>query len=236
MTSADTIRVAARTMLRNGARWPAAVLLVTTLAYAGILAGMAIWADASPLWASSHWVLHWAALAAGFAVAGSLPVLVAHGLSRRTALAAGALVLPVLAAGMAAWVQLGLIAEWAAFRAAGRPYPVDGSHLFDAVGQVHLVLAEYGVQFAGFMVAGWLVFACYHRLGASWGTWVLPFSLTPAVAAVFALSLAWPGGGDSLPWAGVLSPAVALPLALSAALGGLLAIHALTRDAPLPSI
>lgn len=234
MTPPHTTGSVARVLLRRSVPWLAGVCGATAVVYAAIGAGVAIWATpGDSVWASASWVLHWAAFAGGVAVGGCLPVLVAHGVTRRRVTGAGTGVVLALALGLAVAVQLGLWVERAVHRATGTPHTVDGSRLYRTVDQVHLVLAEYTLMFAAFLVAGWLILTTYQRLGAWRGTLVIPLSLLPAPAALAALSAGWVGPDESSPpWAGTVERPLAAALALAAVAAGLLAVRGLTRTIP----
>lgn len=228
-------------MLRYTLYWGKWALGAIALAYTAIGVGVANWGTpgvATSVWASAIWLLQWVAFPGGIAVGFCVPVLVVHGLTRRTATAGGALAVIGLALGTAAMVQVGLAVEWLIYRAAGVPYRVGGGHLFRTIDQVHLVLAEHALNLAAFLVTGLLIFLVYYRLGGWWGTLALPLTLLLPAGAVLALSAGGATGPvrqESPPWVDRIGVAPALALALAAVAAGLLAVHALTRTIPITS-
>jgi hypothetical protein len=219
----STIALAAGIQVRDAARWvpwPAAIIALGYATVAVVLASTGV--QEGSVWASVGWTLEWLAFAAGIGTGAYLPALVAHGLSRRTATAASLAGMLGLAVAMAAYVQIGYAVEWLAYGAADLPYTLDGQHLFGEARQVHLVLAEYALLFAGFLASGWLVWAGYYRYGAR-ATFALPLALMPGVGAQAVLAAGWAGG---------LAVPAALALTLAVVAAGAAAIAALTRAIP----
>jgi hypothetical protein len=230
-------RFAAGVMIRYPLYWGKWTLGVIALVYTAIsvvVASFGTPGEATSVWASTIWLLQWVAFPGGIAVGFCIPILVAHGITRRRIIPAGAIAVFALAFVAAVMVQAGLAIEWLIYRSRGMPYQVDGSHLFDSIGEVHLVLAEYGLNLASFLVSGLLIFLVYYRFG--WrATLVVPLTLVPPAGAVTALAAGSPGPVDaeSPAWVATIGPAAALALALVAVAAGLLAVHALTRNLPL---
>lgn len=227
---------AVRVLLRRPiSTWLPLAFAVVAAAYGGIVAVATTWGEPSTsIWASSGWVLQWFGFAGGIALAFYLPTLVAHGLTRRRlALASTAAVL-VIATTAALLMQVGLVLEWLAFRAGGLEYVIAGDHLFTGVGQVHLVLAEYGSMFAGFLATGALVWTAYYRLGWWRGTLALPLGFVPAVGVLAAQSAGYAGpvDPDSPAWVATIEAPVAAALALLAVVAGLVAFRLFTRTIP----
>ncbi|MGI8631910.1 MAG: hypothetical protein ACR2NA_05100, partial [Solirubrobacterales bacterium] len=83
-----------------------------------------------------------------------LPLCVAHGQTRRAFMALAALVVLVYAGAGALVMAAGLLAEAAVYGAFGWPHRAFWSHLFDAPLQVWLVVAEYGLLFTVWAMAG----------------------------------------------------------------------------------
>jgi hypothetical protein len=218
-------------MLRGNLGWLSWVIAAVATVQAAIGVGIAIWAEpGTSVWAPVGWVLQWVAFAGGIALATSLPVLVAHGLTRRGVSVAGIRVVLVLAVGMALVVQVGLVVEWLLHRAAGLSSTVDGRHLFDGIGQVHLVVLEYGLTFAAFMASGWLVGLAYYRYGALRGTLLLPLAGLPVAGALAALSA---GSGDGFARGLTVSVPLAVTLALLVVTAALLAVRGSARTVPI---
>jgi hypothetical protein len=228
----------------------AAVIVRRNLAWVSVLtaAVVVVWTTASPLVArtasveinigaggwSAAWVLQWVAFAAGVAVSAWLPVLVAHGISRRAAATAGIGAAVAYAAGLAVVMQLQLLAASAAHRAAGVPSALSGDQLFSHLGQVHLVIGGYAIGFTAFAAAGLLTGTAYYRFRAVRGTLLLPLCLSPAAATFLALSAGWQqAGADDPPWVATIHTPAAFALAAAAAAAGLAAVRLTTRSLPL---
>lgn len=148
------------------------------------------------VWAFAGSAPKWALFALGIVFATMyLPFLVAHGITRRTvaaAAAAGGAVLALVAAGV---MQLGYLVERAVFAALDRTHAIETPHLFRTPTQVHLVLAEYTLVFAAFLLSGWLVGIGYYRFGGIRGTLFLPPALIPiGVVEGAVLASDWPEG------------------------------------------
>jgi hypothetical protein len=221
--------------LRFVAPWLLWPVMIFALVYTGINIGTATWGTLdSSGWESLGWVLPWLGLGAGISNATSLPVLVAHGLSRRTAAVASGVVTVGLAIGGALVMQVGLSVESAAFRAAGLSYVLDDPHLFHEIGQSHLIFTEYLLLLAAFIVTGWLMTVGYYRFGGRRGVIAMPLAALPALGTVAALAGGWVGElADGAPgWIGDLDQPVALALALVPVVAGLAAMPALARTVP----
>jgi hypothetical protein len=222
--NASTIALATRIQIRDGARWvpwPAAAIM---LAWATIAVGVeATGTLFDSFWAHIGWVLVWLPFAAGIGTGAYLPVLVAHGISRRNATAASGAAMFAFALALAMYVQLGYAVEWLGFRALDRSTTLEDQHLFTEATQVHLVLAEYTLLFAGYLASGWLVWAGYYRFGAR-ATVALPLAMLPGFGSQVAL-MAGSTSGIDIP--------AALALALAAVAAGVAAMTALARTIPL---
>lgn len=234
-----SVRLAAGMMLRYPLYWGKWTLLVIAAGYTAIGLLVAIFGtpgEVSSPWASSIWLLPWMAFPGGIAIGWCVPILIAHGITRRAASAGGAVAVLGLALVAAAMVQTGLAVEWLTFRAAGMPYRVGGGHLFEAAGQVHLVLADYGLNLASFLVAGLLVFLMYYRY--RWlGTFLVPLALVPPAGAALALSAGWlgPPGPEEAGWLATLGAGPAVMLAAAAVAAGLIGVYALVKAMPIRS-
>lgn len=234
-----SVRLAARMMMRYPLYWGKWTLLVIAAIYTTIgfvVTNLGTPGEVSSPWASSIWVLQWVAFPGGIAIGWCVPILIAHGITRRAASAGGAVAVLGLALVAAGMVQIGMAVEWLAFRAAGIPYRVGGGHLFDAAGQVHLVLADYGLNLASFLVSGLLVFLMYYRY--RWrGTLLVPLALVPPSGVVLALSAGWPGppGPEEAGWSATLGTGPAVVLAAAAVAAGLVGVYGLARAMPVRS-
>jgi hypothetical protein len=220
----STVALAARLQVRDAARWLPWLTAIVALVYTGIGIGIAtVGTLEDSVWTMVGWNLLWIPFVAGIGTGTYLPALVAHGISRRSAVTGTIAGMVGLAVVMAAYVQLGFAVEWLAYRATGRPYTLEGQHLFTQPGQVHLVLAEYTLLFAGCVASGWLVWASYYRYGAP-ATAALPLALLPGIGTLAALAGGWNSAFDA---------PVALALALAAVAAGVAAMATLGRAIPI---
>lgn len=131
--------------------------------------------------------LRWILFASGIVMALAVPVVVAHGITRRTITRALSVVVGILAIAAGLYMAAGYLAEWAVYTAVDLPLVLGDGHLFTATTQVHLVVAEYTLASAGYLISGWLTAMCYYRLGGFWGTLCLPLTLLPLVGVEAAL-------------------------------------------------
>jgi hypothetical protein len=86
--NASTIALATGIQIRDAARWVPWPAATVALGYAAISVGVAATGTLSEsFWALIGWILVWLAFPAGIGIGNYLPVLVAHGVSRRNAAA-----------------------------------------------------------------------------------------------------------------------------------------------------
>lgn len=224
----------ARDMVRSNLAWLLVFVGGIATIHAAIAAGIVIWGEpGASVWGNAPSILQWAALAAGIALGVWFPVAVAHGATRRTTTAAAVWVMLGLAGGLAVFVQVGLAVEWAAYRAAGIPYRLDGEHWFDSPWQMHLVLPEHTLLFTGFTAAGWLIHLGYYRFGGGRGTLLLPLALLPAAGTLAAVSTGRTANPGSPGFVGILGLPAAAALTLLAVGTGLLAVRLTSRFVPI---
>lgn len=196
------------------------------------------WGDRdSSLWAPwAGTVTRWVLFVVGILVVPSLfRVMVAHGASRRTFVAASGAAIAVLGAATGLYLVAGFLAERALY---GDQLPApEGSHLFDSTGQLHLIFAEYAVLAGAYLVSGWLIGAGYLRFGWLRFGWLIGTAFAVAaflLVVVVELILGTDGGPtatatDRPP---ALPVAPALVLAVVAIAAGLLAGRWLLATVP----
>jgi hypothetical protein len=193
------------------------------------------------IWEFAGQPLRWLMFASGVVLGVAMPVVIAHGVTRRTFAAAATLFIGLVALAAAGYMTAGYLVERAAYAATDLPYTVGDDHLFTGVEQVHLLLAEYALAFAGYLTSGWLVAVCYYRLGPVRGTLCLPLTVLPLVAvegsliasswffgalAGLAVGERYQGLSEPLP------PLLRIGLAVAAVAAGLLAVRRFTRRLP----
>lgn len=180
--------------------------------------------------------IRWVLLVMGLLVAPSLfRAMVAHGVTRRTFAVASGIAIVLFAVAVAVFAVVGFLVERALYAGGGHPTTVEGTHLFDSTGQIHLIFAEYALLAAAYLVTGWLIGVGFQR---HWlvGIGFLPVALAPS--AVISLALrAQPDGLWSPNEADIdflsLPLGVALPLAVAVVALGLLAGQRFLHTAPL---
>ncbi|HLV59210.1 MAG TPA: hypothetical protein VKY81_10145 [Natronosporangium sp.] len=227
------VRAVVRTMLREQ-RWLALTALLLPVAAGAITLLVRAFADVDgSVWEPGGTALRWMMLVVGAtATPLYLPTYVAHGVTRRRFTVAATLAAGGLAAAAAAYLAAGLLVERVLSVAGGAGAPrLANAHLFDSTGQVHLVVAEYGLAFLAYLVTGWLLGSVYYRYGGWRGTLLVPLALVPLAAVEVLINAV-----DEL--AGLLGtgPHLAVPLAaglgLAVVAAGLLAVRVVVRDAP----
>jgi hypothetical protein len=223
-----------RDMVRGNLPWLLVFVGGVAVIHTAIAAGIVIWGEpGASVWGGVHYILQWAALATGIALGAWFPVAVAHGATRGATSAAAVWVMLGAAAVLAVSVQAGLAVEWATYRVAGFAYRLDGEHWFDKPGQVHLVLPEHFLLFAGFAAAGWLVYLGYYRFGSGRGTLLLPLALLPAAGTLAAVSAGRTPHHGSPGFVGILGLPAAAALTLLMVGSGLLAIRLTSKSIPI---
>lgn len=165
-----------------------------------------------------------------------LPTYVAHGVTRGRFTLAGTGFGAVLASLVALYLAAGFLIERAVFAAAGRPHTFADEHLFTTAFEVHLVLAEYAVLGAAYLVAGWLVGICYYRFGGWRGTLALPLTTLPLFTIENVVGTGqWTGLLPDAAWRAIAEwpPATTAALVAVVLAAGLAALRALTRTVPI---
>jgi hypothetical protein len=120
-----------------------------------------------------------------------LPVLVAHGVTRRAAALAGGAAGLLLGLVAAAVMLAGYLVERAVYIGIDRAQYLEREHLFRTPVEAHLVLTEYALVFVAYLVSGWLVGIGYYRFGWILGTLFLVPAMTPAAGVDAVLSAGW---------------------------------------------
>ncbi|MEE6280336.1 hypothetical protein [Georgenia sp. MJ170] len=163
--------------------------------------------------------------------AGYLPVHVANGMTRRTAIR-GALLAALLGSllfGVA--MSLAVLAEGAVYDVMGWSHDAaSGAEVTPGVwdqGAGHMLL-DYTLACLGGAVAGLLVGMSYYRAGGWWGTMALPLTVLPALAVTFL-------GGDTQATFGtwILTPAFGTAVTVVLILAAGLAFALLARNVPI---
>jgi ABC-2 type transport system ATP-binding protein len=182
------------------------------------------------VWEGATTPTSWLLFAGGIACAMTVPVFVAHGVTRRTVTSAAGLLAPIVATAGAVYMAAGYLLE-RAIHPAGDPR-LSGTHLFERTSQIHLMLTEHALLFAGYFVAGWLVSTGYYRFGMLRGTLLLPVTLLPLAGVEVAM--------DTHHWAvflwwrltGEVPVLLSVALAMAVVFAGYLAVRGLSRAVP----
>jgi hypothetical protein len=236
--------------------WIGGVLALLGLVAAPVAGIVTSTTDSYLLGHASRWELAgtpvlWILFVTGILVTPALlPLLVAHGLTRRSVALAGTVAGAIVAASAGLYMAAGFLVERAWHGAAGFSHEVTRGHLFDSAFQVHLVFAQYALAGAVFLASGWLVGSAYYRLGGWRGTLLLPVTAgLPLLATEFLLTsrermwTAWePVARDGSGAVGdtgtpvALTPWLAVLLGVAVLVACLLAVRALTRTIPLRTV
>jgi len=216
--------------------WYALILWAGFLAFVAVVTvGVAVFGTVSQsAWEVAAQLPRWYALFAGVALVREfLPLYVAHGESRRHFAAQAAITVVVFAPFLAALMVAGYLLEAGLYDLAGWPQTLGRAHLFTEATQVHLVFAEYLLEFLTWIVAGSFMGAGFYR-------WQGGGLLTiPVGVALIALAESALRREPLLPLVRSLildlpeSFAVTLGLGLGTFLLGLLLTWSLVRDMPL---
>ena len=212
--------------------WPVAVLVAVLIE--------AIIASVAPITQSAweyaaQWPRWWLFSMGITLIVTYLPVVVAHGVTRRAALRALATSAVLVAATWATFMVIGHIVERFVYGRLGWPDTLTTPHLFSNGYQVLPVFTEYSVIFLAYLVSGGLIGAGYYRWGGIRGTLLLPLGLLPVAAVESLLATGWYGAGlQELSFS--RPPAAVLVIASAVALGlGWLALYLVLRDVPIKS-
>lgn len=237
MSAADQIGPAVRTLTRyyrTGVAWWAGFFAIV-LVPIGLAARYG--APDRSLWAYvSGAPIRWVLLVMGLLVAPSLfRAMVAHGVTRRTFTVACGVAIGLLAVAVAVFAVVGFLVERALYAGGDHPTTVEGTHLFDSTGQIHLIFAEYALIAAAHLVTGWLIGVGFQRHWLA-GIGFLPVALAPA--AVGSLVLSAQPDGPWFPDAPVIGNldlplGITLSLALSVVMLGLLIGRWLLHPVPI---
>jgi hypothetical protein len=186
----------------------------------------------SSVWEMSGTAPRWALFVLGILFATMhLPVLVAHGVTRRAAAVAGAGAGTLLGLAAAAVVQAGYLVERAVYIDIDRAQYLEQEHLFRTPVEAHLVLTEYALLFVAYLVSGWLVGIGYYRFGGILGTLFLVPAMVPAAGVDAVLATGWSDTILTHLNIGAGNTPVAIVLSLVLIAGGSVAAYAVTRTA-----
>jgi hypothetical protein len=94
----------------------------------------------------------------------NLPVVIAHGITRRKYFAGVMVFTAVSAAAFAAAVMLGFVAEQAGFEVAGVPYFLPEHYPLNSFGAAASYAGEAFLAMWGFMLSGWTIGLLFYRL------------------------------------------------------------------------
>jgi hypothetical protein len=190
-------------------------------------------------WDGQATVFHYAMVAAGVTiVTGYLPVIVAQGVTRRTAADGGLVTMAGLAVAGAVLTTLAFVIEALVFSVNDWPHVLTGDrdmHIYDQPDQYGLILLEIAILFVTHALAGMVMAAGVFRFG-----WVRGAGWLVAGAAIAATSEYLMGSGfvgvrigDAL---GIDAPPVGVGVAGSLALAAVavLATRWLARGMPIP--
>lgn len=123
-----------------------------------------------------------------------LPMLVAHGATRRRFAAAGAVAGALLAAVAGIYLAAGYLVERVVYGLAGLSQVLNGSHRYGSADQPYLVFIECGLLAMAHLVAGWLIGIGYYGYGGWRGTGLLLPGALVAVAVEYVLGTGWVAG------------------------------------------
>jgi hypothetical protein len=224
-----------RTLLRYCAwmRWPAA-----GVAAMFVVIGLAFQASGGldrSMWETAGISLRAISLTIGaVATPVLLPLLVAHGITRRAFAVAASAVGALLAGAAGLYFGAGYLVERAIYTVGDLPQTLEVPHLFDSGGQLHLIVAEYALLSLGYLAGGWVVGIGYYGYGAWRGTACLLLGLLLVAGVEYALSTQFNRSEAAL-----VDSASGLPLAAALALAvavigvGLVAGRALLHAVPI---
>lgn len=114
---------------------------------------------------------------AGYLLYQALPLLVAHGRTRRDAAIEVAIVLAALIVVAAILMVAGYLVEYVVYGVAGWPRELSGEHLFSSHTDVPMIFVAYGLTFLVWGTAGAIVGAAVYRYKASGWLALAPASL-----------------------------------------------------------
>lgn len=233
--SGRAIHVLGTTFAGYAAFWAAillGILVVSTV-------GTATFGEVTDsLWEGQTQLTAWVLFAGGIVTTASfLPMLIAHGLTRRDILrgATVAVLAAAVVAGVAATAVFGV--ERIIFSVADWPHvlsePAD-THVFDRLDQWGLMVLELTLTYGAFAVSGMLVGAGYMRLGWVLGTVFVVPAMVPLASTSVVFRDSWIGGSVA-EWLGFGSVPIGLAVLIAAgtiAMGSWIS-YLLLRDVPL---
>ncbi|GAA5059004.1 hypothetical protein HNP84_008733 [Thermocatellispora tengchongensis] len=215
----------------------AANALITAMLWAGFVAVVAIVAVGIGLfgtlgrsvWEPASQFVRFYALFFGIALVREwMPLYLAHGRTRRLFGLHGGITIALFAPFLAVLAALAYLVERGAYALADVPQNLDRRHLFTDPLQVHLVLAEYSLQYLAWIAAGALVGAAFYRWEGG-GLLVIPLGVVIVALGEAATGDALPLIGERL---GLALPQIPAVAALGAALLGAALTWMIVRDVP----
>jgi hypothetical protein len=233
MTRSTTTLVLRR--LLSASTWLGWAAAAVAVAFTGLGVARYLWRDGilrQSVWEGASTPTSWLLFAGGIACAMTVPVFVAHGVTRHTVTSAAGLLTLIVAAAAAVYITAGYLLERVIHPAGDLPPRLSGTHLFESTSQFHLMLTEHALLFAGYFVAGWLVSTAYYRFGMLRGTLLLPVTLLPLAGVEVAM--------DAHHWAvflwwrvtGEVPVLLSVALAMVVVFAGYLAVRGLSRVVP----
>ncbi len=141
---------------------------------------------------AGQWPRWWLLAMAITLVSAHLPIVVAHGVTRRSALRALAVSGVLIALLWAGFMVVGHVLERAIYDRLGWSDVMDIPHVFADGYDVLPMFAEYGLIFLAYLATGVLIGGLYYRFGPIRGTLLLVPAMLPVVAIeLLLLSTGW---------------------------------------------
>ena len=193
---------------------------------------------------AAQWPRWWLFSMAIAIVTTTLPVVVAHGVSRRTGLRGVAVAAVLISLIWAGFMTVGHVVERVVYGWLGWPDTMASPHLFADGYDVLPMFVEYAVILLAYIVSGCLIGGLYYRIGAIRGTLALPLGLLPVFAIEALLGTGWYGGfmydrASEQDQHGLGLTPPPLVIMVLVALAGLalsaLVVHLVLRDVPIHS-
>ncbi len=171
----------------------------------------------------------------GYVVYQAVPMLIAHGRTRRDTAIETVIFMGVFAAVAAALVAVGYLIEYAIFGVAGWPRDLSSRHLFSSHLDIGLVWLQSWLTFLVWAASGALVGAAIYRYPDNGWLALVPASLLVGLIGVFTQAFWGPAGWVVERFLSIEGPS--LPLAIAAAIACAATSLAMTwpivRDLPI---
>lgn len=215
-----------------GMLWAGFVVVVALIA-----AVVAVFGDLNTsAWEPASQLPRWYALFAGVALIREfLPMYIAHGQTRREFGLQAAVTTVLFAPFLSTLVVLGYLMETGIYHLADLPQRIGRPHLFTEPTQVHLVFAEYLVEFLAWLIAGTLIGAAYYRWEANGLVFTIPLGIGIVVLAKATVGTDLPlpviENRLSLDLSG--QPVLSAVIGVATLLGALALTWSIIRDLPL---